>query len=60
LLYSLNPMVGVIDGFRWSILTGYTKLNLLGLGISVAIVTLLLVSGVWYFRKVERTFADVI
>jgi lipopolysaccharide transport system permease protein len=60
LLYSLNPMVGVIDGFRWAILSSDTKLNLLGLGISIAIVTLLLVSGIWYFRKVERTFADVI
>jgi len=60
LIFSLNPMVGVIDGFRWAILGTNTKLNLVGLLISVAIVALLLLTGIWYFRKVERTFADVI
>jgi lipopolysaccharide transport system permease protein len=60
LLYSLNPMVGVIDGFRWAILGGASKLYLLGFTLSLAIVTLLLVSGIWYFRKTERRFADVI
>jgi lipopolysaccharide transport system permease protein len=60
LLYSLNPMVGVIDGFRWAILGGETNLYWLGFGLSLGLVFLLLVSGIWYFRKMERTFADVI
>lgn len=60
LLYSLNPMVGVIDGFRWAILGGGAQLYWPGFILSVGLVTLLLASGVWYFRKMERTFADVI
>ncbi len=60
LLYSLNPMVGVIDGFRWAILGGDTPLYWPGLSLSLALVSLLLVTGVMYFRKTERTFADVI
>ena len=60
LLYSLNPIVGVIDGFRWAILGGESKLYLPGFLLSLALVFLLLFSGVWYFRKTERTFADVI
>ncbi len=59
LLYSLNPMVGVIDGFRWTLL-GEHDLYWPGLYISVGMVTLLIISGIWYFRKTERTFADVI
>jgi lipopolysaccharide transport system permease protein len=59
-LYSLNPMVGVIDGFRWAILGGNSQLYLPGFILSMALVVLLLVSGIWYFRKMERTFADVI
>ena len=60
LLYSLNPMVGVIDGFRWAILGGETQLDWSGFGISVGLVSLLFISGVRYFRAYERTFADVI
>ncbi|PMB16785.1 phosphate ABC transporter permease [Fischerella thermalis CCMEE 5282] len=60
LLYSLNPMVGVIDGFRWAILGGDSQIYLPGFTLSVGLVALLLVTGVWYFRKMERTFADVI
>jgi lipopolysaccharide transport system permease protein len=59
-LYSLNPMVGVIDGFRWAILGGESKLYWPGFTLSMGLVVLLFVSGVWYFRKMERTFADVI
>ena len=59
-IYSLNPMVGVIDGFRWAILGGNSNLYLPGFTLSLGLVALLFVSGVWYFRKVERTFADVI
>lgn len=60
LLYSLNPMVGVIDGFRWAILGGEAKLYWPGFTLSVGLVALLFVSGIWYFRKMERSFADVI
>ncbi|MBD2493022.1 ABC transporter permease [Nostoc sp. FACHB-280] len=60
LLYSLNPMVGVIDGFRWAILGGDSKIYWPGFSLSLILVGLLLLSGIWYFRKVERTFADVI
>ncbi|MBS3037250.1 MAG: ABC transporter permease [Dolichospermum sp. DET50] len=59
-IYSLNPMVGVIDGFRWAILGGESKLYLPGFILSMVLVVLLWVSGIWYFRKMERTFADVI
>lgn len=60
LLYSLNPMVGVIDGFRWAIVGTGTALYWPGFLLSLLLVVLLLVSGVWYFRRMERTFADVI
>jgi lipopolysaccharide transport system permease protein len=60
LLYSLNPMVGVIDGFRWALLRGETAIFWPGFVLSVFFTALLLVSGIWYFRKMERTFADVI
>ncbi len=60
LVYSINPMVGVIDGFRWAILGGNTPLYWPGLMLSVVLVSLVLVTGVLYFRKTERTFADVI
>ncbi|MEL6160842.1 MAG: ABC transporter permease [Cyanobacteria bacterium J06627_32] len=60
LLYSLNPMVGVIDGFRWAILGGESVLYWPGFLLSLAGVGLLLYTGVRYFRKTERTFADVI
>jgi lipopolysaccharide transport system permease protein len=59
-IYSLNPMVGVIDGFRWAILGGESQLYLPGFLLSIGFVIVLLVSGIWYFRKMERTFADVI
>lgn len=60
LLYSLNPMVGVIDGFRWSILGGQHHVSWPGLAESIVTIFLLLVTGIWYFRSTERTFADVI
>jgi lipopolysaccharide transport system permease protein len=60
LIYALNPMVGVIDGFRWAILGGNYSLHPLGFTLSLLIVFLLLISGVWYFRKTERFFADII
>lgn len=60
IVYALNPMVGVIDGFRWSFLGGRTELFLPGLFLSVILSLGLLVSGIAYFRKTERHFADLI
>ena len=59
-LYALNPMVGIIDGFRWSILGGRTPLDLQTLGISIGVTASFMLLGVWYFRRMERGFADVI
>jgi lipopolysaccharide transport system permease protein len=59
-LYSLNPMVGVIDGFRWSVLGGKADLDPISLSLSVAINLIMVGIGVLYFRRTERTFADVI
>lgn len=59
LLYSLNPMAGVIDGFRWAVL-GSDTLYLSGVALSVVVVAVTLVTGVFYFRVTEKTFADVI
>jgi lipopolysaccharide transport system permease protein len=60
LLYSLNPMVGVIDGFRWAILRGESAIYLPGFLLSLGLVILLFLSGIWYFRRTEKGFADVI
>jgi lipopolysaccharide transport system permease protein len=60
LLYSLNPMVGLIDGFRWAILGGESHIYVPGFLLSLTLVLILFVGGIWYFRKMERTFADVI
>lgn len=60
LLYSLNPMVGVIDGFRWAILGGDVRIFWPGFLTSNSLVLLSLVTGIWYFRRTEKTFADVI
>ena len=60
LLYSLNPMVGVIDGFRWCILGGQSHIYWPGFLLSLGIVVLFLFLGVYQFRKMEKTFADVI
>jgi lipopolysaccharide transport system permease protein len=57
--YSLNPMVGVIDGFRWAILGKGSPLYLPGFAVSLALVAFLLVFGIWFFRRTERTFVDV-
>ena len=60
LLYSINPMVGVIDGFRWAILGGNTPLYWPGFLLSLVLISVILVTGIYYFRKTEKTFADVI
>lgn len=58
--FALNPMVGVIDGFRWSLLGGAQPLFVPGLLLSAVLSLVLLGTGVAYFRRTERTFADVI
>jgi lipopolysaccharide transport system permease protein len=60
LLYSLNPMVGVIDGFRWSILGGQSQLYLPGLIASLIVTVFVLWLGVRQFRRTENSFADLI
>jgi homopolymeric O-antigen transport system permease protein len=60
LLYYVNPMVGVIDGFRWAILGKDLTFYVPGIAISLILVALVLASGIRYFRRTERTFADVI
>jgi lipopolysaccharide transport system permease protein len=60
LLYSLNPMVGVIDGFRWAILGGENSLYWPGIALSLALVLVIAITSVLYFRKTEKSFADVI
>ena len=60
LLYHLNPVVGVIDGFRWCLLRGQGDLYLPGLYLNLFVIALFLWLGVSYFRKTERTFADLI
>jgi homopolymeric O-antigen transport system permease protein len=60
LLYSLNPMVGVIDGFRWSILGGQSQLYIPGLAVSVGITGFFLWFGIRQFRKTEKSFADLV
>lgn len=60
LLYSINPMVGVIDGFRWCILGGDSPLYLPGFFISLAVVACFLWLGLRQFRRMERSFADLV
>jgi len=60
LLYSLNPMVGVIDAFRWAILGPPTPLHATGFLMSLVTCSVLMVTGIRYFRATERTFADII
>lgn len=60
LLYSLNPVVGVIDGFRWALLRGEAQLYLPGFLLSLVVTAVMLMIGVAYFRRTERGFADLI
>jgi lipopolysaccharide transport system permease protein len=60
LFYSLNPMVGVIDGFRWCILGGQSPVYLPGLAASVVVAAFFLWFGIHRFRSTEKTFADLI
>jgi lipopolysaccharide transport system permease protein len=58
--YSLNPAVGVIDGFRWCVLGGESHLYVPGFLLSLGVVALFLWLGITYFRRTERSFADLI
>jgi len=60
LLYYLNPMVAVIDGFRWAISGGKTTFNMTELTVSIIMIIILCILGILYFRKTEKIFADVI
>lgn len=59
LLYSLNPMAGVIEGFRWALL-GKTAMPAISLAISLLAALALVIGGIYYFRRLERTFADMV
>lgn len=58
-VYSLNPLVGVIDGFRWAML-GQGQPDWTMLAVSFSVVMAMFISGLYYFRRVEQTFADII
>jgi lipopolysaccharide transport system permease protein len=58
--FSLNPLVGIVDGFRWCFLGAGEELYPAGILISVLLSALLFATGVWYFRRTERSFADLI
>jgi lipopolysaccharide transport system permease protein len=58
--YSLNPVVGVIDGFRWCLLGGETRIYPAGFVLSLGVVAFFLWAGVGYFRRTERSFADLL
>lgn len=60
LLYSLNPMVGVVEGFRWALLGGNFSLRVEAILISVVLTAAVFLGGLWFFRRTERAFADVI
>jgi len=60
LIYSLNPIVGAIDGMRWCLLRGEAAFNLPGFLVSLGVVVVMLWGGIAYFRATERTFADLI
>jgi lipopolysaccharide transport system permease protein len=60
LLYSLNPMVGIIDGFRWAMLGGESMIYWSGFVLSIGVTIVFLFLGIYQFRKMERKFADII
>jgi lipopolysaccharide transport system permease protein len=59
-LLALNPLTGIIDGFRWCLLGGGHHLSASSLGISVFVIAVTMAGGLWFFRRTERQFADVI
>ena len=59
-LLSLNPLTGIIEGFRWCVLNGHHEINVSGLLSGIVVIVILNIGGFWYFRRTERSFADVI
>ncbi len=59
-VFCLNPMVGIIDGFRWTLLPGQPPVSGTALSLSIAITTFFCFTGVWYFRRTEKKFADLL
>jgi lipopolysaccharide transport system permease protein len=59
-IYQLNPMAGVIEGFRWALLAPELDPPIGPILLSAVISSAVLAGGLWYFRRVERTFTDVI
>jgi lipopolysaccharide transport system permease protein len=60
LIYACNPMVGVIDGFRWALLQGQSPLSVHAVLASAFVTSVLCLSSIWYFRRTEKSFADII
>jgi len=60
LLYSVNPMVGVIDGFRWAVLGKGASIYWPGFALSLGLLAFLMITSITYFRRTERSFADLI
>jgi len=59
MIYSLNPMVGVINGFRWALL-GQIQPDWVAIAMSTVVTTVVLITGLYYFRRTERTFIDIV
>jgi lipopolysaccharide transport system permease protein len=59
-LLALNPLTGIIDGFRWCLLGGTHSVSVGGLLSSLGMIALIIAGGIWFFRRTERQFADVI
>jgi lipopolysaccharide transport system permease protein len=57
---ALNPLTSVVDGFRWCLLSGNQEMDPVGLATSIATITTSIVIGIWYFRRTEKGFADII
>ncbi|HWA85640.1 MAG TPA: ABC transporter permease [Opitutus sp.] len=57
---ALNPLTGIINGFRWCLLRGSQSVDLVPIGYSLLLTAILLATGIWYFRRTERQFADII
>jgi lipopolysaccharide transport system permease protein len=60
MVYALNPLAGIIDGFRWSLFGGRVPLDPETAAISVIVTAAMLVVGIWYFRRMEHGFADLV
>jgi lipopolysaccharide transport system permease protein len=58
-LFGLNPLVGVVEGFRWALLGAKTQPGP-AVAVSASVAVLLLVSGAFYFRRTEKSFADIV